>query len=65
MRKFLLALLVVGSSLLGLQTPDASALYPYCSSTYCAGYPTRNCTCPGSTFAVKCGNWGVSCSELP
>ncbi|HJX27568.1 MAG TPA: hypothetical protein VJ885_06615 [Thermoanaerobaculia bacterium] len=66
LRKLVLAALVVGSSLLGIQPPEASALYPYCSSTYCSpGYPTRRCTCPGTTFSVQCQGWGASCSDLP
>lgn len=65
-RKLLLAAVVVGASLLGVHTPNASAIYQYCSSTFCPpSYPTRNCTCPGTTFAVKCGNWVAACSDLP
>lgn len=65
LRKLLLMSVVVGSSMLAIQPPKASALYQYCSSFYCNGYPTRKCTCPGTTFAVNCGGWQVSCSDLP
>lgn len=64
-RKLLLAVVVLGASVLGSMPPEASALYQYCSSFYCNGYPTRRCTCPGTTFATYCGGWQQSCADLP
>lgn len=67
LRKLTLATLVVGSSLLGIQPPNASALYPYCNTPdYCSSsYPTRRCTCPGTALSVQCQGWGASCADLP
>lgn len=59
MRRLLFAVVLLGVSVLGSMPQEASALYQTCTSFYCNGYPTRGCTCPGTTISTTCGNWAA------
>jgi hypothetical protein len=63
MRKLLLAVAVLGISVLGSMPPEASAAYPTCSNLYCNTYPGSRCTCPGTVtvHSICNGNWQAGC----